>query len=176
MILAIILTMMFMTGDAATTQAAETSAFKSVACDFFTYDNAQKILGKATGADDGMHDIADGRKWGCTFTASDKGEKPPKLYFTIIKATSEDVAKNAFDVIRNSNNKHQGFEEWPGVGDEALATLTVASAAGLEPRWRNDLSADSVELLAPGLRPQHRMDQPRLRLAVRVPGLWHFAR
>lgn len=120
MILAIILTMMFMTGDAATTQAAETSAFKSVACDFFTYDNAQKILGKATGADDGMHDIADGRKWGCTFTASDKGEKPPKLYFTIIKATSEDVAKNAFDVIRNSNNKHQGFEEWPGVGDEAL--------------------------------------------------------
>ena len=99
---------------------AESVAFKSVACDFFTYDNAQKLIGRATGADDGMQDVAEGRKWGCTFTASDKGEKGPKLYFVLYKATSEDVAKQSFETVRQSNKKHNGFEEWPGVGDEAV--------------------------------------------------------
>ncbi|MEQ1645862.1 MAG: hypothetical protein ABL959_20590 [Pyrinomonadaceae bacterium] len=49
-----------------------------------------------------------------------QGEKPPKLYFVLYKATSEDTAKQSFDTVRQSNNKLGGFEEWPGVGDEAV--------------------------------------------------------
>lgn len=120
MILAMILTTIFMAADAPKPVVTENAAFKSVACDFFTYDNAFKLLGRSTGADDGMQDTDEGRKWGCTFTASDKGEKPPKLYFTIIKSTAEDGAKQAFETIRQSNKMHAGFEEWPGVGDEAV--------------------------------------------------------
>ncbi len=102
-------------------KAIEPVAFKSVACDFFTHDNAIKVLGgKATGADTGMTDTAEGRKWGCTFTASDRGETPPKLYFMLVKSPSDEVAKRAFDTVRQSNKSHAGFEEWPGIGDEAV--------------------------------------------------------
>lgn len=120
MILSIFLTMILVTGYPASPVAVEPAAFKPVACDFFTYDNAEKILGKATGADGGMTDTSEGRKWGCTFTASDKSEKPPRLYFTIMKSPTDEVAKSVFEAVRSSNNKHTGFEEWAGVGDEAI--------------------------------------------------------
>lgn len=120
MLLVFILTTIFMTGVMPKSTVAESAAFKPVACDFFGYDNAQNLIGKAIGADDGMQDGAEGRKWGCTFTASDKGEKPPKLYFVLYKATSEDLAKQSFETVRTSNKKLGGFEEWPGVGDEAV--------------------------------------------------------
>ncbi len=120
MLLIFLLTTIFMTGGTPKPTIAESAAFKPMACDFFGYDNAQKLIGKATGADDGMQDVAEGRKWGCTFTASDKGDKPPKLYFVLYKATAEDVAKQSFETVRQSNRKLDGFEEWPGVGDEAL--------------------------------------------------------
>jgi hypothetical protein len=120
MILAMILATIFLTGDARQPAVTDSAAFKSVACDFLTYDNAFKLIGKSTGADSGMEDTAEGRKWGCTFTASDIGDKPRKLYFTMIKSSSDDGAKQAFDSIRQSNKSHAGFEEWPGVGDEAV--------------------------------------------------------
>ena len=120
MLLVFLLTTIFMSGASPKTAIPESAAFKSVACDFFTYDNAQKLIGRSTGADDGMQDITEGRKWGCTFTASDKGEKPPKLYFVLYKATSEDIAKQSFETVRQSNKKVDGFEEWLGVGDEAV--------------------------------------------------------
>lgn len=120
MILAMVLATIFMAGDVPNPAVNETGAFKSVACDFFTYDNAFKLLGKSTGADDGMQDTAEGRKWGCTFTASEKGDKSPKLYFVMIKSTSEESAKQAFETIRKTNKTHAGFTEWPGVGDDAV--------------------------------------------------------
>jgi hypothetical protein len=98
----------------------EAPAYKSVACDFFTHQNAVKVLGgNATGADGGEKEIADGRQWTCTFTASDRGDDPPKLHFGIIKSNSEDAAKVSFEAIRQSNKTHPGYQEWPGVGDEA---------------------------------------------------------
>lgn len=120
MLLVFLLTTIFMTGDMAKPTVTESVAFKSVACDFFTYDNARKLIGRATVVDDGMQDVAEGRKWGCTFTATDKGEKPPKLYFVLYKATSEEIAKRSFESVRMSNKKLGGFEEWSGVGDEAV--------------------------------------------------------
>lgn len=120
MILAMILATLFMTDSAPQPRITETAVFKPVACDFFGYDNAFKLIGKSTGADGGMEDTPEGRSWKCTFTASDKGEKPPRLYVMIIKSTSEDSAKQSFDGVRQSNKKQAGFEEWVGVGDEAV--------------------------------------------------------
>lgn len=120
MILAMILTAIVMTGDAQKPPEPEMPAFKSVACDFFTYDNAFKLLGKSTGADGGMEDTAESRSWKCTYTASDKGDKSPKLYFMMLKSTSDNAAKQVFDAVRQSNLKHPGFAEWSGIGDEAV--------------------------------------------------------
>jgi hypothetical protein len=120
MLLVFLLTTIFMTGDMAKPTVAESAALKPAACKFFTYENAEKLIGRSTGADSEMQEVAEGLKWSCTFTASDKGENPPKLYFVLYKATSEEIAKQSFETVRQSNKKRGGFEEWPGVGDEAV--------------------------------------------------------
>lgn len=94
---------------------------KSVACDFFVYENAQKILGKKVRAEDGeMSDESEGRFWRCTFTGPTEADRAPKLHFVLIRSVSDDAAKQAFEVIRDSNKNKAGFEEWPGVADEAI--------------------------------------------------------
>lgn len=120
MILVIILTSLLFAG--ATEQSSTAPAvFKSVACDFFAYENASKVLGgKAMGVDGGMTEDADGRKWACTFRPANGVEGSPLLHFTLTKSTSDQIAKQAFDSIRRSNAAKTGFEEWPGVADEAM--------------------------------------------------------
>jgi len=121
MILEILLFALFSAGGSVPA-ANETTAIKSVACDFFGPENAAKILGvKFRGEDAGMTEDADGRSWRCTFLRPDEAEKAgPKIYFVMIKNTSEDAAIRVFESVRASNRKHKGFSEWPGIGDEAV--------------------------------------------------------
>lgn len=96
----------------------ETSAVKPHACSFFTYANAEKLLGqKVTGADTEENKADGGQRWNCTFTA-DSGEG--KIYFALFKDPTEEAARNEFQKIRTSNQKHKGFEDWPEIGDEAI--------------------------------------------------------
>lgn len=121
MILALILTTLFTGAPGVNSTMVEPAAFKSVACDFLTHDNAMKILGRQSiGTDGGMTEDPEGRKWRCTFAPADAAANSPKLHFMIMKSPGEDVAKQSFDAIRQSNKKLAGFEEWPGIGDEAL--------------------------------------------------------
>lgn len=93
---------------------------KPVACRFFTNENAMKILGSdVRGTDSEMTEDGNVRKWSCTFTSA-SGENGPKIYFLIVRDTSADAAKKAFQDIRQSNKDHAGFEEWSGVVDEAI--------------------------------------------------------
>jgi hypothetical protein len=107
-------------------ETAEASSVlrKPVACHFFTYTNAEKILGKKVSAEDGgMTNNESGRFWKCVFSAAitdGKSSKVPKLYFVLIQSPSEDAAKRAFGEIRRSNKTHAGFAEWPGIADEAV--------------------------------------------------------
>lgn len=99
-------------------RAGETAAAKPVACQFFTYANAEKLLGqKVTGADSEENKADGSQRWNCTFTAS-SGDGGRKLYFSLYRDTTEEAARTEFQRIRISN--HQGFEDWPGVGDEAV--------------------------------------------------------
>lgn len=121
MILALILATLLTSASGVNSTLVEPAAFKSVACDFLTHDNAMKILGRQSiGTDEGMTEDPEGRKWRCTFAPVDAAANSPKLHFMIMKSTSEDAAKQSFDGVRQSNKKHAGFEEWPGVSDEAL--------------------------------------------------------
>lgn len=102
------------------TAAASNSVRKPYACQFFTNESAMKIIGgKVRAADEGMSEEEKVKKWKCTFTAETGGDGP-KVYFMLMRSTSETAAKEDFEVIRESNKNHAGFEEWPGVGDEAV--------------------------------------------------------
>ncbi|MBL8122691.1 MAG: hypothetical protein KIT61_07415 [Pyrinomonadaceae bacterium] len=102
------------------TVGTETVSMKPVACQFFTNDNAKKIIGEDVRGVDGDEATPDGgRKWTCTFTAV-SSEDGPKVFFMLMRNSSEDAAKRLFEEIRQSNKNHTGFEEWPGVGDEAI--------------------------------------------------------
>lgn len=121
MLLTLLLAALFTSAPGINSSEAEPAAFKSVACDFLTHDNALKILGRPSiGTDEGMTEDPEGRKWRCTFAPVDAGSNSPKLHFMIMKSPTEDAARQSFDGIRQSNKKHSGFEEWPGVGDEAV--------------------------------------------------------
>ena len=122
MMLEMILAVILLTADPAQSRpVSEPTSMKSVACDFFTHDAAAKLLGqKAIGVDGGETATAQTRSWKCTFSAAENGDAGPKIYFMMLKSTSEDVAKGEFETIRQSNKKNSGFEEWPGVGDEAV--------------------------------------------------------
>lgn len=117
-----------MTGEVGRTTAVEpTAAYKSMACDFFGPDNAAKLLGtKFRGEDGGMSEDSEGRKWKCTFMRTgDVAEKSPKIHFMIISSPSIDVSKQVFNGVRTSNQKLPGWQEWPGVGDEAIVHSDV---------------------------------------------------
>jgi hypothetical protein len=100
--------------------AVENAAGKPFACHFFSYANAEKLLGQNITATDTDEAAKNGsRRWGCTFSTA-SGEVGPRLFFMLIKDASEEAAKTEFESIRKSNKKHTGFEEWPGVADEAV--------------------------------------------------------
>lgn len=121
MILAILFSLFFITSETEAVSVSHPVAYKSVACDFFTHDNAMKILGgQAVGSDGGMTENADGKSWKCTFVPKGGDERSPKLFFMIMKSPSEESAKNTFQLIRDSNRQSNGYVEWPGVGDEAI--------------------------------------------------------
>lgn len=93
---------------------------KPHACSFFTYANAEKLLGqKVSGADTDETSENGSRRWGCTFSTA-SGEASPRLLFLLIRDPNEETARTEFEKIRISNQKHPGFEEWAGVGDEAI--------------------------------------------------------
>jgi hypothetical protein len=99
--------------------AMATTAVKPVACQFFTLANAEKLIGgKVVGQDDEHATDDGGQRWGCTFAPA--AADGPKIYFLVLRNKSEGVAKEQFDKIRQSNKNHAGFEEWPGVADEAV--------------------------------------------------------
>ena len=121
MILTILFSILFLSADAGNAKTSVPTAYKSVACDFFTHDNAMKVLGgQSIGTDGGMTENTEGRSWKCTFAPKDGGESSPRLFFMIMKSTSEEAAKSTFQIIRDSNKTHNGFEEWSGITDEAI--------------------------------------------------------
>lgn len=93
---------------------------KPAGCDFFTRQNAEKILGTEvtwTGTD---ATEAEPKKWTCTFT-SKQNPGGPKLYFGLHRFTSSDKAREEFNSIAESNKDHAGFEKLEGIGDQAIA-------------------------------------------------------
>ncbi len=85
----------------------------------FTTELAAKLLGqKPRGVDDDKVTDDGVHVWSCTF--SSESESGPKIHFLLMRSPSEDVAKQTFEEIRQSNKDHEGFEEWPGVSDEAI--------------------------------------------------------
>lgn len=120
MLNAILLFVFFVSAAAMNEHDRETSAAKPMACHFFSYENAEKLLGQKVTASDGEESKVDGgQKWTCTFTTP-AGENGPRLFFAVFRDASEETAKSEFQKIRLSNQKHAGFEEWPGVADEAV--------------------------------------------------------
>ncbi len=100
---------------------SEKGALKSTACDFFTQENAMKIAGtRVKGVDGGMEEDTTTRSWKCTFSAAVEGENAPKIHFVMSKSISDEVARSTVESIRRSNSAKPGFEEWPGVGEEAI--------------------------------------------------------
>ncbi len=121
MLNAILLFVFFVSAAAVNGQNAGTFAAKPVACHFFGYENAERLLGQKTAGADGEENKTDGgAKWTCTFTTA-AGDNGPKLYFALYRDATEDVAKAEFQKVRLSNQKHDGFEDWQGVADEAIA-------------------------------------------------------
>lgn len=98
------------------------AAYKSVGCDFFGPDNAARLLGtKFRGEDTGMKESVETKSWGCTFSRTEApSERSPKIYFQIKKAISVESAIQDLSAVRVSNGKKSGWEEWPGIGDEAF--------------------------------------------------------
>ena len=120
MLSAILLFVYFVSAAAINEHGPVTSAAKPVACHFFSYENAEKLLGQKVTASDGEESKADGgQKWTCTFTTA-AGENGPRLFFAIFRDGTEEAAKSEFQKVRLSNQTHAGFEEWPGVADEAV--------------------------------------------------------
>ena len=92
---------------------------KPAGCDFFTYQNASKILGGEvtwTGTD--ATDI-EPKKWPCTFVSKASADGP-KIYFGLHRFADAEKAREEFDAIVRSNKDHAGFEKWQGVGDDAV--------------------------------------------------------
>jgi hypothetical protein len=92
---------------------------KPAGCDFFTRQNASKILeGEVTwtGTDATESEL---KKWTCTFVSKEAADGP-KLYFGLHRFASADKAREEFDAIVQSNKNHAGFEKWVGIGDDAL--------------------------------------------------------
>ncbi len=101
------------------TPGRSAAASKPFACSFFTQISAEKLLGeKAIGVDDEVNKADGSQQWKCTFTGeSGKG----KIHFGLFKDATEEAARAEFQKVRLSNQKHEGFEDWPGIGDEAVA-------------------------------------------------------
>jgi len=92
---------------------------KPAGCDFFTRQNAVKILGTDvtwTGTDSTE---SEPKKWSCTFVSKESADGP-KVYFGLHRFTDADKAREEFDAIVESNKNHAGFERWNGPGDDAL--------------------------------------------------------
>ncbi|MEQ1763266.1 MAG: hypothetical protein ABL984_08995 [Pyrinomonadaceae bacterium] len=92
---------------------------KPAGCDFFTRENATRILGgdvtwTGTDATD-----SEPKKWTCTFVSKEVADGP-KIYFALHRFTSADTARGEFDTIVQSNKNNAGFEKWQGVGDDAI--------------------------------------------------------
>lgn len=104
-------------------ESADTAvAAKPHACSFFTYISAEKLLnGKVTGVDSEQATPDGGHRWKCTFTA-DSGNG--RIFFDLSRSSTEAAAKSEFESVRLSNAKHGDLEDWPGIGDEALAART----------------------------------------------------
>ena len=94
---------------------------KPAGCDFLGRDNATKIIGREvswTGTDGTTPDGVDIFK--CTFVEAENSEGGAKLHFMLMKSPTPEGAKKEFETVRQLNQNHAGFEEWPGVSDEAI--------------------------------------------------------
>lgn len=92
---------------------------KPAGCDFFTRQNAVKILGtdvKWTGSD---VTEAEPKKWTCTFVSRESANGS-KVYFGLHRFTTAEKAREEFDAVLESNKNHAGFEKWNGIGDDAV--------------------------------------------------------
>jgi len=114
--------MLFSASGSSPAQAAPTVAVaKPVACRFFGSDYALKIIGqKIRSIEEEMVENDQGKVWTCAFTAASGMADAPKVFFRIMHSTSEDLAKQDFDAVRQSNKNHVGFEEWHDIADEAV--------------------------------------------------------
>jgi hypothetical protein len=101
--------------------SATESAYKPVACDFFTHANAERVLGgKVTVTDNRMNENRQGRLWTCTFQGSRTDANEPKLHFMLVQGISEESTRKAFEEIRAANRGRSDLRDWPGVADEAM--------------------------------------------------------
>ena len=92
---------------------------KPAGCDFFTRQNASKILGAEvtwTGTDSTE---SEPKKWTCTFAPKEAADGA-KVFFVLHRFDKAESALKEFDAIVQSNKEHAGFEKWAGVGDDAI--------------------------------------------------------
>ena len=92
---------------------------KPAGCDFFSRQNAEKIL--TTEVSWTGTDATEGepKKWTCTFIPKQNSEGP-KLYFGLHRFTTVENARGEFEAIVASNKGHKGFEKLEGIGDDAI--------------------------------------------------------
>ena len=92
---------------------------KPAGCDFFSRQNAEKILSTEvswTGTD---ATEGEPKKWTCTFVSKQNLEGP-KLYFGLHRFTTMEKAREEFEAIVASNKGHEGFQRLEGIGDDAI--------------------------------------------------------
>jgi hypothetical protein len=92
---------------------------KPAGCDFFTRQNASKILGGEvtwTGTD---ATEVEPKKWTCTFVSKNSADGP-KVYFGLHRFRDPDKAREEIDAMVESNKNRAGFERWKGLGDDAI--------------------------------------------------------
>lgn len=112
--------MLFSNGNADLSANAKTHFPASIpnACKFFGKDYALKMAGRTVKAEEeSSGKNADGSFSKCKMTTEPGG---PTIHFMLEESNDENTANKAFDSIRQSNKDHKGFEDWPGVGDEAI--------------------------------------------------------
>jgi len=94
-------------------------ARKPAGCDFFTRQNATKILGTEVRWTGNDATEVEPKKWTCTFVSKASADGP-RLYFGLHRFTTREKARKEFDAVVESNKNHTGLERWKDVGDDAI--------------------------------------------------------
>lgn len=98
---------------------------KTKPCKFLSFAEAAKILGQPVQlVTNSWTPASEGTRFDCTYAVVSKvtsGEREINLFFMLEEASSESRAKEIYEVIRKSNESHEGIEKLTEIGDEGFS-------------------------------------------------------